>query len=129
MISGEPPSLSTRSKWHPAPATCFSMSPCHRDTRSTRWPRPDSNGRSAAGVADLAPEATGSIVNPSFPLQISANFNAGTGSITGDLYIVYCESEQESICLIDQARVVVPVTVGSGGSTVPITYAIELPDL
>ncbi len=81
------------------------------------------------GVADLAPDATGSIVNPSFPLNIPVNFNAGSGSITGDLYIVYCESEQESICLIDQARVVVPVTVGSGGSTVPINYAIELPDL
>ena len=83
----------------------------------------------SGGVADLAPDATGSIVNPSFPLQISATFNAGTGSITGDLYIVYCESEQESICLIDQARVVVPVTVGTGGSTVPVSYAIELPDL
>jgi DNA-binding beta-propeller fold protein YncE len=81
------------------------------------------------GIADLAPETTGSIVNPSFPLDIPANFSAGRGSITGDLYIVYCESEQESICLIDQVRVVVPVTVGSGGSTVPITYAIELPDL
>ncbi len=80
-------------------------------------------------VADLDPAATGSVVNPSFPLQILANFNAGSGSITGDLYIVYCESEQESICLIDQARVVVPVTVGTGGSTVPVSYAIELPDL
>jgi DNA-binding beta-propeller fold protein YncE len=83
----------------------------------------------SGGVADLSADATGSIVNPSFPLEIPANFNAGTGSITGDLYIVYCESEQESICLIDQARVVVPVTVGTGESTVPITYAIELPDL
>ena len=67
--------------------------------------------------------------NPSFPLEIPATFSAGTGSITGDLYIVYCESEQESICLIDQARVVVPVTVGTGGSIVPVSYAIELPDL
>ena len=80
------------------------------------------------GVADLASEATGSVVNPSFPLEIPATFNTGTGSITGDLYIVYCESEQESICLIDQARVVVPLTVGAGGSTVAIKYAIELPD-
>jgi DNA-binding beta-propeller fold protein YncE len=81
------------------------------------------------GVADLAPEATGSVVNPSFPLEIPTTFNSGNGSITGDLYIVYCEAEQESICLIDQARVVVPLTVGSGGSTVPIDYSIELPDL
>ena len=83
----------------------------------------------SGGVADLAPDAPGSIVNPSFPLNIPANFKAGTGSITGDLYIVYCESEQESICLIDQVRVVVPLTVGTGGSTVPVSYAIELPDL
>ena len=81
------------------------------------------------GIADLSPDATGSIVNPSFPMNISATFNSGTGSITGDLYVVYCEAEQESICLIEQARVVVPVTVGSGGSTVPIRYAVELPDL
>ncbi|MGZ5383332.1 MAG: thioredoxin-like domain-containing protein [Acidimicrobiia bacterium] len=81
------------------------------------------------GVAELAPDAVGSIVNPSFPLEIPATFTSGNGSITGDLYIVYCESEQESICLIDQARVVVPVTVGSGGTTVAIPYAIEVPDL
>jgi DNA-binding beta-propeller fold protein YncE len=81
------------------------------------------------GVAELAPDAVGSIVNPSFPLEVPATFTSGNGSITGDLYIVYCESEQESICLIDQARVVVPVTVGSGGTTVPIPYAIEVPDL
>ncbi len=80
-------------------------------------------------VADLAPEATGSVVNPSFPMEIPATFSAGTGSITGDLYIVYCEAEQESICLIEQARVVVPLTVGTGSSTVPIDYEIELPDL
>ena len=85
--------------------------------------------RVEGGVADLAPDATGSIVNPSFPLEIPVTFTAGTGSITGDLYVVYCESEQESICLIDQARVVVPVTVGSGSTTVPIRYAVELPDL
>ena len=80
-------------------------------------------------VADLDPAAVGSVVNPSFPLEIPATFSRGTGSISGDLYIVYCESEEESICLIDQARVVVPVTVGSGGSTVSVDYAIELPDL
>jgi len=80
------------------------------------------------GIVDLASEATGSVVNPSFPMEIPASFSSGNGSITGDLYIVYCESEQESICLIDQARVIVPLTVGSGGSTVPINYAIELPD-
>jgi DNA-binding beta-propeller fold protein YncE len=81
------------------------------------------------GVADLAPEATGSVLNPSFPMEIPATFSSGRGSITGDLYVVYCEAEQESICLIDQARVIVPLTVGSGGSTIPINYAIELPDL
>jgi hypothetical protein len=62
-------------------------------------------------------------------MTIPATFNSGSGSITGDLYVVYCEAEQESICLIDQARVIVPLTVGSGGSTIPIDYAIELPNL
>ena len=81
------------------------------------------------GVVDLPAEATGSIVNPSFPMEIPVTFTSGSGSITGDLYIVYCEAEQESICLIDQARVIVPLTVGSGGSSVPIDYRIELPDL
>ncbi len=81
------------------------------------------------GVAALAPDAAGSVVNPSFPMEIPATFKAGDGSITGDLYLVYCEAEQESICLIEQARVVVPLMVGSGGSTVAIDYTIELPDL
>jgi DNA-binding beta-propeller fold protein YncE len=81
------------------------------------------------GVADLPADATGSVVDPSFPLEIPVTFNEGSGSITGDLYVVYCEAEQESICLIDQARVIVPVTVGSGGAVVELNHAIELPEL
>jgi DNA-binding beta-propeller fold protein YncE len=81
------------------------------------------------GVANLPSTATGSVVDPSFPLEIPVTFNSGSGSITGDLYIVYCEAELESICLIDQARVIVPVTVGSGGSVVELYHSIELPEL
>jgi len=77
----------------------------------------------------LAPDASGTRINPSFPLTFGATFSDGTAVVTGDLSVVYCDAEVESICLIEQIRVIIPVTVGSSGAAdLAIAYEIVLPE-
>jgi thiol-disulfide isomerase/thioredoxin len=60
-------------------------------------------------------EADQSIVAPQFPLEIPANFSPGETTLTGDLVLYYCEEETESLCLIEQVKLIVPVAVTAGG--------------
>ncbi len=74
-------------------------------------------------------EATpGPIAGPTFPMVLPATFRRGSGTISIDMSLVYCEVERESICLLDQVRFVLPVVVGSGGSSIPVDYSVELPE-
>ena len=59
----------------------------------------------------VAPDASGVRVDPSFPLTFGATYLEGNADLTGDLSVVYCDAEAESICLIEQLRVVVPIRV------------------
>ena len=78
----------------------------------------------------LAPDASGSVIGPTFPRSVAATFAAGESTVTADLSIVYCEVEAESICLFDQVRLVAPVQVTpSGPATATLTHRIVLPDL
>lgn len=77
----------------------------------------------------LAPDASGTRINPSFPLTFGATFGGTESTLTGDLSIVYCDVDAESICLIEQVRVSVPLQIGGGASTVAIEHVIELPEL
>ena len=49
------------------------------------------------GTVVMAPDASGTRVDPSFPLEFGATVGEGTGVLTGDLSIVYCDALAESI--------------------------------
>ncbi len=84
--------------------------------------------RADGGAVTLAPGTGGAVVDPSFPLEFPAEFRRGEGTLTGDISVVYCEAERESICLFDQVRVSAPLRVGDGeSSVVTVAYDIELP--
>ena len=51
------------------------------------------------------------IVEPAFPLVLPATFREGETTLVADLVIYYCEAETESLCLIEQVQLLVPVTV------------------
>jgi thiol-disulfide isomerase/thioredoxin len=75
----------------------------------------------ADGVATLQQVA------PSFPLAVPMTINAA-GELQTDLVIYYCEAEAESLCLIEQVQLRLPVEVAEGGErTLEITYAVPLP--
>lgn len=84
---------------------------------------------SASGGAVIAVEnAAVQQVAPSFPLQIPLNFGSGTGEIQADLVIYYCEAVAESLCLIEQVRLLLPFEVAEGGEpAVEMAYAVPLP--
>jgi hypothetical protein len=72
------------------------------------------------------------IVEPLFPLSMTADFTPGEAEVTGELVIYYCEAESQSLCLIERVRVSVPVTVtdsaGDGEeNTVVVSYVIADP--
>ncbi|MEZ4861626.1 MAG: thioredoxin-like domain-containing protein [Caldilineaceae bacterium] len=83
--------------------------------------------QSSGDVITLPASASTDIVAPHFPLSLPVNFHAGEGLLTGELSIVYCEAERESICLFDQVRLEAPLQVGAAGDhTVALDYQIEL---
>lgn len=81
-------------------------------------------------VAVLEPNANRSIVAPQFPLHLAATFQPGQGTLTGDLTIIYCEAEKATLCLLDQVRLEVPLTVsGDGPSAAILTYPMTQPEI
>ena len=81
------------------------------------------------GTVVMAPDASGTRIDPSFPLEFGATFVEGTGVLTGDLSIVYCDVLAESICLIEQIRVTVPMSViASGTDRITVIHEVILPD-
>lgn len=87
---------------------------------------------SARGVgAEFAGGAAGSLTDPTLPLSWAVDWSGGSGGGSGelslDLTIVYCESERESICLLDRVRLELPVTVAAGGKDdLQLTHAVRL---
>jgi len=93
---------------------------------SMEWASDDS------AVTLNADESKQTIVQPIFPLSLTADFSPGEAEVTGDLVIYYCEAESQSLCLIERVRLSVPVTVtdsaGDGGeNSVVVSYIIADP--
>jgi DNA-binding beta-propeller fold protein YncE len=69
---------------------------------------------------------------PRFPMAFPAVFTTGTGTVTVDLSLVYCQEERASVCLIKRVRLEVPVRVSSsagsaGPAVLDVRYRIPPP--
>ncbi len=71
-------------------------------------------------------EVPGSVVDPQLPLTVEADVRQ-EGVITWELSVVYCESENESVCLFEQAVVEVPITVGGTANEIAVVHEVVLP--
>ena len=77
----------------------------------------------------LPADADRTVKGPTFPLTLSATFREGQATLIGEFAIYYCEAETESLCLIEQLRVSLPVSVGSSGeSQLLIRHRIPMPE-
>jgi hypothetical protein len=81
------------------------------------------------GIAQVPEEAFISVKGPTFPMEFAVEFLSGSGSLTADLTLYYCEAEQDLLCLIEQVRMSLPVSVGAGSDSVSFDYTIPEPDL
>ena len=71
-----------------------------------------------------------SLTGVRFPQEIGVTFGSGTGEISGDVTIIWCSEDAESLCFIEQLRVTAPVTVGStGDSVITVPHRITLPEV
>ena len=73
-------------------------------------------------------EATLSLVAPVGPLVVPASFSPGAGSLQADLVIYYCDEAAASLCLIEQVRLALPLTVNeTGAAELAVHYEVFLP--
>jgi hypothetical protein len=77
----------------------------------------------------LDPEvAEQALVAPEFPLSVPVTFAEGETTLRGDLVVYFCAEDAQALCLIEQVRLLVPVSVGPTGTTgVEVSYAIPDP--
>lgn len=81
-------------------------------------------------IADFGVNQGVSLTGATFPVSVPVTFAAGDGEITADLTVIYCREGAESLCLIQQLRFIVPVTVaGSGQSELQLAYTVIPPDV
>ncbi|MGI9584820.1 MAG: thioredoxin-like domain-containing protein [Acidimicrobiia bacterium] len=86
---------------------------------------------SGESLLSLASAETGDITGTNLPVELGITLHEGTGTATLDVTLIYCENEALSLCLIDQARFEVPLTVGPPGesSQIVLTRTIVDPTL
>ncbi len=79
----------------------------------------------------MAPDAERALTGVTLPVEIPATFAVGESVVTSDVTLVYCPTDAERLCFIEQLRFRVPVTVTSAtvSPRIALPYRIELPDL
>jgi len=72
---------------------------------------------------------TADLTGTELPVGIPVVYTA-SGDLTADLTLVYCEAETPELCLIEQVRFEIPLTVEPRGSKrIALTYEVVLPDI
>jgi DNA-binding beta-propeller fold protein YncE len=78
----------------------------------------------------LGPDADASIVEPTFPLTVPAQFTTGRATLSVDLTVYYCSDDATALCFIEQVRLEIPVaTDGAAGSDITLRHRIAAPEL
>lgn len=82
----------------------------------------------ADGVVEIPSDADRSVVAPEFPIAVPVTFVAGSGLVSADLTIYYCEATTTELCLIERVRLELPVEVRVGGAAAAtLHYAVSPP--
>ena len=70
------------------------------------------------------------LTGTALPAEVAVDFVAG-GDVSADLTLVYCEEQAPDLCLIEQVRFEIPITIGGRNAAreVVLSYEVVLPDL
>ncbi len=80
-----------------------------------------------SGVVRLLPKVREqNIQNPKFPVSIPATFGVGRTTVDVNLVVYYCADGKESLCLIKQLRLSVPVQVAQANGTKNVSVQVAL---
>ena len=82
-------------------------------------------------AVEMDEAADRSLTGATFPIEVAAEFTAGTSSVTADATVIYCRADAESLCLIEQVRFLAPITVAADGPSarIPLLHTIVVPDI
>ncbi len=70
-----------------------------------------------------------SLTGTTLPVDLEATFDAGSGTITADVTLLYCRNDSEGLCIIEQVLFSQPVVVGEvGGNEVVLPHRVEVPE-
>ena len=76
----------------------------------------------------LAADSNRSAKGLEFPIELAADFSEGRGALIADLTLYYCEADKQTLCLIDQARLRLPLSVVKDAEPVArLHYEIPTP--
>ncbi len=78
------------------------------------------------GIANFADANSISLTGAKFPVTVPVQWTAGEGTVTADLTVIYCREGAESLCFIQQLRLIAPVPVVAGGPRDPIKLEYEI---
>jgi DNA-binding beta-propeller fold protein YncE len=78
-------------------------------------------------VLDLSDDEAGDLTRTGLPASVSVDLVEGSGDVTLDVTLIYCEAVATSLCLIDQVRYELPLNVGSPGASTQIVIERTIP--
>ena len=67
-----------------------------------------------------------SFTESDLPFVLPVTWREGRGTLIGTLTLYYCRSGEQGICLVERARIIVPIeAVQSGPNAVEILYVVD----
>ena len=80
-------------------------------------------------VISLGEQSAVTFEKPPFPLRVPLKAKVGTTRLLVDLVLYYCKKEMGGLCLIKQARLIMPVTVDPASKNKELQVSYRLPAL
>ncbi len=92
---------------------------------------PSSMSWTAHGQAiELPSDANWMVAGPSLPVDMTVTFLDGEGLLVGDLALIYCDEQAESLCFIERVRLEAPFRVVSGAESIlTLSHMVEFPEI
>ncbi len=82
-----------------------------------------------SNVAEFSGGNEQSLTGAALPVDLEAEFSAGSGTVIADVTLLYCRNDSEGLCIIEQVRFNQPVTVsGQGEGVLVLPHTVALPD-
>lgn len=80
------------------------------------------------GIAEFPRSQPVDLTGTHFPVEIPVDIAEGTGTLRGDLTLVWCREDAEGLCYFEQRRFEVPLDVVASGPSPVLRVGFHLDD-